>query len=122
MKIHKPKKISLWQRFNFKLLGWSQFIMFHPSMLFYVLVGGLCVGLVLFSWLGYVFTNLAFIHTGYWFGVGVMGVLDYFIIMSFFKLKTFRHQFSGFNIDSMNQMMYGDIANPIIDKIKGKRE
>lgn len=121
MKIYKPKKITLWQRINFKLFNISQYLLFNPNFFFKIIVAGLVLFLGLFSWLGYVFYNLAWVHTGYWFGFGLMLLFNYMIIRSFFKLKTFKNSFSGMNVDSMNEMLYGDIMNPIVDKIKGKR-
>jgi len=121
MKIKSGKK-GLWERIDDKLFNCGNYLMFNPAVLIYTLYGGIIFFGSLFSYLGYVFYLLAKNGAvGYYFGLGVMAVFDIILIVGFTKVKMFKTIFKDMNVTEMNDLMYGDMVNPIIDKLKGKK-
>lgn len=124
MKIYK-RKLSLWRKIWFKidmqLLKIGNYLMYKPSALIYILSFGAILFSLLFAYLGYNFLMYALNGAvGYYFGFGVMILFEYYIIKGLFSLKKYKVLLEDFNMDRLNDMAYGGIFNPIIDKIKKK--
>ena len=114
----------LWFKIDMKLLKIGNYLMYNPKGLFNTLiVGSILVGLVI-GFIGYNFLQIALTtNSNYWFGVVVMSVIEVLIIVGFFNLRKYKNMLSGFNQETLIDMVAGDMVNPIIDKIKyGKKK
>ena len=122
MKIHRPKKLGLWMRVNLKLLSWGSYIARNPTGLFYTLIIALILIAMVIGLFGYSFLNIALTtNPNYFFGFGIMCIIEILIIRGFFKLKHFKMVMGDINQEQLIDMFAGDTINPIIDKIKGKK-
>jgi len=124
MKMLNKKKKTLWSRIDTKLGKWGNYLMFNPQALIYVSYIGLSFLFLVFAGLAFLFYTLARNGaSGYYFGMAIMLGLDLFVIYGFTKIKEFKNLFGGMGTDDLNDMVFGSMVNPIIDKIKyGKKK